>query len=65
MKERIADQKFAQEALHSLLANGCTHCMDTHSKDARAAGETEQRLYKLNAWWETPWYTDRERAALG
>jgi AhpD family alkylhydroperoxidase len=44
--------------------NGCAYCIDMHSKDARADGETEQRLYGLNAWRETPYYTDRERAAL-
>ena len=44
--------------------NGCAFCLDMHSKDARLAGETEQRLYGLNAWRETPYYTDRERAAL-
>ena len=44
--------------------NGCAYCIDMHSKDARALGETEQRLYALNAWHETPFYTDRERAAL-
>jgi AhpD family alkylhydroperoxidase len=44
--------------------NGCAFCLDMHTKDARAAGETEQRLYTLNAWRETPFYTDRERAAL-
>lgn len=44
--------------------NGCAFCIDMHSKDARALGETEQRLYELNAWRETPFYTDRERAAL-
>lgn len=44
--------------------NGCAYCIDMHSKDARAEGETEQRLYALNAWRETPFYTDRERAAL-
>jgi AhpD family alkylhydroperoxidase len=44
--------------------NGCAYCLDMHSKDARAAGETEQRLYLLNAWRETPFYSDRERAAL-
>ena len=89
MKERIDYEKFAHEALHSLLAierylagsgidpkllhliklrasqiNGCAFCIDMHSKDARAAGETEQRLYELNAWRETPFFTDRERAAL-
>jgi AhpD family alkylhydroperoxidase len=44
--------------------NGCAYCIDMHTKDARAQGETEQRLYALNAWRETPFYTDRERAAL-
>jgi AhpD family alkylhydroperoxidase len=44
--------------------NGCAYCLDMHTKDARHAGETEQRLYALNAWRETPFYTDRERAAL-
>ena len=44
--------------------NGCAYCIDMHTKDARAAGETEQRLYALNAWRETPFYSDRERAAL-
>jgi AhpD family alkylhydroperoxidase len=44
--------------------NGCAYCLDMHSKDARAAGETEQRLYALDAWAETPFYTERERAAL-
>ena len=44
--------------------NGCAYCLDMHSKDARAAGETEQRLYGLNAWRETPYYSARERAAL-
>ncbi|OWK36177.1 carboxymuconolactone decarboxylase family protein [Fimbriiglobus ruber] len=44
--------------------NGCAFCLDMHTKDARAAGETEQRLYLLNAWREAPFYTARERAAL-
>jgi AhpD family alkylhydroperoxidase len=44
--------------------NGCAYCIDMHTKDARAAGETEQRLYALNAWRETPFFSDRERAAL-
>ena len=44
--------------------NGCAYCLDMHSKDARALGETEQRLYGLNAWHESPFYTERERAAL-
>jgi AhpD family alkylhydroperoxidase len=44
--------------------NGCSYCLDMHSKDARAMGESEQRLYALNAWRDAPFYTDRERAAL-
>jgi AhpD family alkylhydroperoxidase len=44
--------------------NGCAYCIDMHTKDARAHGETEQRLYALSAWRETPFFTDRERAAL-
>ncbi len=44
--------------------NGCAYCLDMHSKDARASGESEQRLYALDAWRETPFFTDRERAAL-
>src|ERR1700691_4731100 len=44
--------------------NGCAYCIDMHTKDARAIGETEQRLYALPAWRETPSFTSRERAAL-
>jgi AhpD family alkylhydroperoxidase len=44
--------------------NGCAYCLDMHSKDARAEGETEQRLYLLGAWRETSLYSERERAAL-
>jgi AhpD family alkylhydroperoxidase len=44
--------------------NGCAACLDMHSKDLRAKGESEQRLYVLDAWREAPFYTDRERAAL-
>jgi AhpD family alkylhydroperoxidase len=44
--------------------NGCAYCLDMHSKDARALGETEQRLYVLNAWREAPFYSERDRAAL-
>lgn len=44
--------------------NGCGYCLDMHSKDLRAIGETEQRLYTLNAWRETPFFSPRERAAL-
>ena len=44
--------------------NGCAYCIDMHSKDARAGGESEQRLYALTSWRETPFFTGRERAAL-
>lgn len=44
--------------------NGCAYCLDMHSKDLRAGGETEQRIYMISAWRETPLYTNRERAAL-
>lgn len=44
--------------------NGCAYCIDMHSKDARAEGESEQRLYALSAWHETPFFSERERAAL-
>ena len=44
--------------------NGCAYCLDMHTKDARALGETEQRIYALNAWREAPFFTPRERAAL-
>jgi AhpD family alkylhydroperoxidase len=44
--------------------NGCAYCLDMHWKDARTMGETEQRLYGLSAWSESPYYSDRERAAL-
>jgi AhpD family alkylhydroperoxidase len=50
--------------LRASQINGCGYCLDMHWKDARAAGETEQRLYGLNAWRECPFYTVRERAAL-
>lgn len=44
--------------------NGCAFCLDMHSKDLRAKGETEQRIYTLNAWRETPFFSEKERAAL-
>jgi AhpD family alkylhydroperoxidase len=60
----------AEPRLHALVKlrasqiNGCAYCIDMHTKDARAEGETEQRLYALDAWRETPFYSGRERAAL-
>jgi len=50
--------------LRASQMNGCAYCIDMHWKDARAAGETEQRLYGLDAWREAPYYSDRERAVL-
>jgi AhpD family alkylhydroperoxidase len=50
--------------LRASQINGCAYCLDMHTKDARAAGESEQRLYTLSTWRETPFFTDRERAAL-
>ncbi|MGH8041097.1 MAG: carboxymuconolactone decarboxylase family protein [Rudaea sp.] len=50
--------------LRASQINGCAYCLDMHWKDLRALGESEQRLYSLDAWRECPWYSDRERAAL-
>ena len=68
--EQYARQSGLEPALLELVKirvsqiNGCAFCLDMHTKDARAAGETEQRLYALPAWRETPFFSDRERAAL-
>lgn len=67
---RAVNQSGLEKALLELVKlrasqlNGCGYCIDMHSKDARTHGETEQRLYALSAWRETPFYTERERAAL-
>lgn len=50
--------------LRASMINGCAYCVDMHTKDARYAGETEQRLYAVSVWRETPFFTPRERAAL-
>ncbi|HWJ31333.1 MAG TPA: carboxymuconolactone decarboxylase family protein [Gaiellaceae bacterium] len=50
--------------LRASMANGCAYCIDLHSKRARRAGESEQRIYALAAWEDAPFFTDRERAAL-
>ena len=50
--------------LRASQLNGCAHCIDMHTKELRADGESEQKLYLLNAWRESPFYSDRERAAL-
>ena len=52
------------ELVKTSQINGCAYCIYVHTKDARAGGETEERLYLLNAWRESPLYTERERAAL-
>ncbi|HKG13579.1 MAG TPA: carboxymuconolactone decarboxylase family protein [Pyrinomonadaceae bacterium] len=68
--EKYVDESGLERPLLELVKtrvsqiNGCAFCIDMHTKDARAAGETEQRLYALAAWREAPFYTDRERAAL-
>jgi AhpD family alkylhydroperoxidase len=50
--------------LRASQINGCAYCLDMHWKDLKAIGESDQRLYSLDAWRECPWYSDRERAAL-
>jgi AhpD family alkylhydroperoxidase len=68
--DRIARERGIDRKLLHLIKtrvsqiNGCAYCVDMHTKDARAEGETEQRLYALSAWQETPFYTPRERGAL-
>ena len=72
--DRAATKELDQAGIDPLLRelvrirasqlNGCAYCIDMHTKDARAAGETEQRLYALPAWRETPFFSSRERAAL-
>lgn len=68
--EKVVDQSGLEHSLLDLAKlrasqiNGCAYCIDMHWKDARARGESEQRLYSLNAWRETSFYTARERAAL-
>jgi AhpD family alkylhydroperoxidase len=62
---RNADRKLLNLAyLRASQVNGCAYCIDMHWKDLRAEGESEQRLYGLDAWAESPYYSDRERAAL-
>jgi AhpD family alkylhydroperoxidase len=68
--ERQVHRSGLEESLLDLVKvrasqiNGCAYCIDMHTKDARARGETEQRLYELDAWQETQFYSERERAAL-
>lgn len=61
---KIDAKLFELVKIRASQLNGCAYCIDMHTKDARLAGETEQRIYGLSAWHETPFYTDRERAAL-
>src|SRR5216117_1573505 len=68
--EKYLHQSGLEESLVHLVKlrasqiNGCAYCIDMHWKDLRSIGEQEQRLYGLDAWEESPYYTDRERAAL-
>lgn len=68
--EKYVANSMLERSLYELVKirasqlNGCAYCIDMHTKDARKAGETEQRLYALSAWRETSFYSQRERAAL-
>ncbi len=64
VETRLERPLFELVKIRASQINGCAYCLDMHTKDARLAGETEQRIYALNAWRETPFFTDRERAAL-
>ena len=64
VEKRIERPLLALVEIRASQINGCAYCLDMHTKDARLAGETDQRIYALNAWRETPFFTDRERAAL-
>jgi AhpD family alkylhydroperoxidase len=69
LEKYIAESGLEPKLVHLLKMrasqiNGCAYCLDMHSIDARATGESEQRLYTLEAWRETPFFSDRERAAL-
>ena len=61
---RLEPRLFELVKIRASQINGCAYCIDMHTKEARAAGETEQRIYALSAWRETPFFTARERAAL-
>jgi len=69
LERYLAQSSIEKNLLHLIKfrvsqINGCAFCLDMHSKDLRALGESEQRLYSLDAWRECPYYTERERAAL-
>jgi len=61
---KLEPKLFELVKIRASQINGCAYCLDMHTKDARAAGETEQRIYALTAWRETPFFSERERAAL-
>jgi len=61
---KVERRLFELVKIRASQINGCAYCLDMHTKEARLAGETEQRIYALNAWRETPFFSDRERAAL-
>ena len=61
---KVERRLFELVKIRASQVNGCAYCLDMHTKEARLAGETEQRIYALNAWRETPFFSDRERAAL-
>jgi len=63
-KSGIERSLFELVKIRASQVNGCAYCIDMHTKDARALGETEQRIYALSAWRETPFFSARERAAL-
>jgi AhpD family alkylhydroperoxidase len=62
--KKVPPALFELVKIRASQMNGCAYCIDMHTKDARAAGETEQRIYALSAWRETPFFSERERAAL-
>lgn len=64
MKSGLEQSLLDLVVLRASQINRCAYCIDMHYKDAKASGETDQRLYSLDAWRETPFYSDRERAAL-
>jgi AhpD family alkylhydroperoxidase len=69
LEKYLRESRLPENLLHLVKfrvsqINGCAYCLDMHSKDLRAAGESEQRLYSLDAWREAPFYSERERAAL-
>jgi AhpD family alkylhydroperoxidase len=69
LEHYLSKSKVEKKLLHLIKLrvsqmNGCAYCLDMHWKDLQGEGESEQRMYSLDAWRETPYYTDRERAAL-